>query len=137
MNKVIEFVLVVSLFSLLAGCGEKDAKSASATTDAPTVATEQVAEPYPGYAELKMKADSGDVSAMYALGVKATTLEDAFLWFNQAADKGDAAAQFFVGRMHLNGVTVPANKELAIEWFKKSAAQGNQNAKDALKKLKA
>lgn len=137
MNKTIEFVLVAGLFSLLVGCGEKDTKSVSATTDAATAVTEQVAEPYPGYSELKMKADSDDVSAMYALGVKATSSEEAFLWFNKAAEKGDADAQFFIGRMHLNGVSVPANKEKAIEWFKKSAAQGNQPAKDALKRLKA
>ena len=140
MNQVVKLLVVSSIAFLAIGCGEKSAKTESGTTvdSAPVVSNEApAAEPYAGFNELKAKADNNDVSAMYSLGVKATTSEDAFFWFNKAAEKGDADAQFFVGRMHLNGVTVPADKEKAIEWFKKSAAQGNQNSKDALKRLKA
>jgi TPR repeat protein len=42
-----------------------------------------------------------------------------------AAERGDAAAQFVTGLCHCWGIGVPVNNEEAFQWYSKSAAQGD------------
>ena len=58
-------------------------------------------------------------------------------WYKMAADQGNASAQINIGSFYTNGWGVPKDSVKAIEWFRKAAAQGNQNAKDWLKSLGA
>ena len=51
-----------------------------------------------------------------------------------AAEKGDAAAQFHLGVCYEDGLGVAKNTANAAYWYEKAVAQGNQDAKDALKK---
>jgi len=44
------------------------------------------------------------------------------------AEKGDAAAQFFLGQLYNAGVIVPQNKKEAVKWFRLSAEQGHGKA---------
>ena len=44
------------------------------------------------------------------------------------AEKGDAAAQFFLGQLYNEGEIVPQNKKEAIRWFRLSAEQGHAKA---------
>ena len=46
----------------------------------------------------------------------------------QAAQKGDLAAQYYVGWMYYAGYGVEQNEELALQWFVKAAQQGNATA---------
>ena len=52
------------------------------------------------------------------------------------AEKGYHPAQLFLGAMYANrlGTTSP-NKDLAIMWLQKSAAQGNKDAEKILKEI--
>lgn len=49
--------------------------------------------------------------------------EKAFQFFKAEADKGDAEAQFWVGRCYANGEGVAKNYMFAAEWYTKSANQ--------------
>ena len=44
------------------------------------------------------------------------------------AEAGDAASQFNLGLMYLDGVGVPQSDEKAVEWFRRSADQGYAKA---------
>ena len=52
-----------------------------------------------------------------------TEYEKAFQFFKMEADKGDAEAQFWVGRCYANGEGVAKNYMFAAEWYTKSANQ--------------
>lgn len=51
------------------------------------------------------------------------------------ASQGDAQAQYSVAYLHLYGLGIDKNKDKALFWIKKSAEQGFENAKTALKIL--
>jgi len=88
-------------------------------------------------------AEQGYVEALYKLGLccwnkyweedrdKTELLEIAdILWkyaaaeYKDAAKRGDAMAQFRLGRLYKNGSGVPMNKKTAIDWLTKAANQG-------------
>ena len=60
---------------------------------------------------------------------------EAARWYRVAADKGDAAAQFFLGKLYKDGKGVEKSAKLALEWFKKAAAQGYADAEGEARKL--
>ena len=51
-----------------------------------------------------------------------------FSEMQQEAEKGNATAQYNLGRMYQNGAGVPNDTKKALEWYSKAAAQGNANA---------
>lgn len=53
------------------------------------------------------------------------------------AEAGDAASQFNLGLMYLDGVGVPQNDEKAVLWFRRSADQGYAKAQGNLGALYA
>ena len=64
----------------------------------------------------------------YAWG---NTAEEIAEW-KEAAEKGEAAAQFNLGQMYTNGEGVPEDDKEAVKWFRKSAEQGYANAQHNL-----
>ncbi|MGC8605144.1 MAG: tetratricopeptide repeat protein [Desulfomonilaceae bacterium] len=54
--------------------------------------------------------------------------QEAFKWFQKAADKGDANAQCIIGRMFAHGIGVTQDKTEAFKWFQKAADQGDADA---------
>ena len=48
--------------------------------------------------------------------------------FRDAADHGDRAAQYNLGRLYSQGLGAPANPAGALLWFRKAAAQGHPGA---------
>ena len=46
----------------------------------------------------------------------------------EAAEQGDAEAQYMVGKCYLTGEGTEKNKIIAFRWFKKSAEQGHAKA---------
>ena len=53
--------------------------------------------------------------------------ETAALWYRKAAEQDNAAAQFNLGLLCLNGRGVPQNMEQAAEWFRRSAELGDSS----------
>ena len=54
--------------------------------------------------------------------------DDAFYWYSQSADNGNADAQFKLGEWYLAGTSVEQDNKQALEWFIKAALQGNKQA---------
>lgn len=59
-------------------------------------------------------------------------LAEAAKLYRTAAEQGNAAAQFAIGRMHQFGRGVTKDDALALGWNRKAAAQGNADAQYAL-----
>jgi TPR repeat protein len=79
----------------------------------------------PGHAEL-------------AAGLSAYSVGDhqrALKFFQEAADKGVADAQFYTGLMHAEGQGVAQSYAEAVKWYEKAAAQNQPDALFALAKL--
>lgn len=55
---------------------------------------------------------------------------------NDAAQQGNARAQYSLGYMYQHGEGVETDIDVAKSWYKKSAVQGHTKAKAALKKIK-
>ncbi|MGF1802175.1 hypothetical protein L4D11_16000 [Vibrio gigantis] len=65
----------------------------------------------------------------YELGTDvAKNIDDAFYWYSQSADNGNADAQFKLGEWYLAGTSVEQDNKQALEWFIKAALQGNKQA---------
>ena len=91
------------------------------------------------------QADQGDAFAQFAIGLSrmSQSEDDAKACFRKAAERGDAFAQFllgmmllhrpwyrkvsqfFLGLMHSHTRGVSQGDKAALEWFRKSAEQGN------------
>ncbi|MCO5051800.1 MAG: sel1 repeat family protein [Verrucomicrobiae bacterium] len=112
--------LLIGLFALtLVSCGKAPETSPAAV--------EEVVNP----AEIKVKADAGDVEAqlkyaqIYANGegVK-RDYKLAAEYYLKAAEKGNAAAQTSLGQLYEAGRGVPNDPKKAAEWTLKAAEQG-------------
>src|SRR5690606_17724572 len=55
-------------------------------------------------------------------------LEGAAVWYERAAEKGLALAQYRIGNMYEKGVGVERNLNKAKTWYKAAASQGNLTA---------
>lgn len=74
-------------------------------------------------------ASSGSVATAKA------TEEGVSVWIKpiiRAADRGDAEAQFHLGRMYVNGEGVPQNNSEAVKWLRRAAEQEHVNAQSHL-----
>lgn len=49
----------------------------------------------------------------------------AALWFQRAAEQGDAEAQYLLGRLHYETGKEPDSLQTAVQWFEKSAEQNH------------
>ena len=56
-------------------------------------------------------------------------------WYQKAAEDDYAYAQYSLGYCYEQGQGVKSNRYRAIDWYKKAAAQGNESAEKALKKM--
>lgn len=56
-------------------------------------------------------------------------------WFLEAANKGHADAQYKSGWYYELGVGVAQDNAAAYKWYRLSASQGNDPARDALENL--
>ncbi len=50
---------------------------------------------------------------------------------------GLSEAQYDLGRVYENGIGVRKNKKTALSWYRKAADRGDEQAAEALKRLKA
>src|SRR2546425_204069 len=79
--------------------------------------------PSPGSADLLSDAKSAYESGSY---------EDAVRLLDQAASEGNAEAQYSLGIMYEHGRGVSKDEVKAVEWYLKSAMQGNAAAQNNL-----
>ena len=56
-------------------------------------------------------------------------------YYEKAANLGHAKAQINLGVCYELGTGVPKDVDLAAQWYRKAADQGNQSAIEALKKM--
>jgi hypothetical protein len=66
---------------------------------------------------------------------KAETAAKVLAWHQEQAANGSAYAQYQMGLHYLNGEGVEKNVAIAMEWFLKSARQGNDEAYEKLKNV--
>ena len=90
-------------------------------------------------ADLRARAEAGDASAQYFLGVMYATGDgvpqdnvEAVAWFRRAAEQGDASAQFNLAVMYDTGQGVPKDDTEAVTWYRKAAEQGDAGAQFSL-----
>jgi len=98
------------------------------------------AKPDPEMAQrwFRLAADQGSVEAQVKLAeiaIGEEKYEDAFLWFNKAADQENAGATFNVGSLYYVGRGVQKDEAKATEYYRKAARLGMPEAKDVLKSL--
>jgi uncharacterized protein len=79
----------------------------------------------------------GSFAAQYGRALeRAGNNAEAIRWYQQAADQGNAAAQYSLGLMHEKGRGGLAKDDAeAIRWYKKAADQGNAAAQFKLTSL--
>ena len=59
-----------------------------------------------------------------------------FTWqVKESAENGFAAAQHKLAAFYLKGIGVPRDRDKAIEWFNKAAANGDERAKAELRNM--
>jgi uncharacterized protein len=54
---------------------------------------------------------------------------EAARWYRQAAQRGEAKAQYNLGDLYLRGEGVPLDESAAFSWFQKAALQGHSGAR--------
>jgi TPR repeat protein len=65
------------------------------------------------------------------LGVQ-QNYQQAVQWYRNAADQGDASAQYWLGVMYYKGQGVQQDYQQAVQWFRKAADQGHAWAQNWL-----
>lgn len=86
----------------------------------------------------KLAADQGNVESQLYLGSMNELIqnfEESAKWYRKAAEGGNAEAQYRLGMLFREGKGVPKDDLKKLDWWLKSAAQGNVNAKKWLKKV--
>ncbi len=81
---------------------------------------------------LQKAAENKHAKAEYFLGLsyfEQKDYENAVLWLQKAAEQNNADAQFFLAFCYSKGFGVKENLLKAINWYNKSAKQGNEEAK--------
>ncbi len=89
-----------------------------------------------GMARVIQMANSGNPIALTILGLRAldgtngtaVNLPDALKFLTQAADKGQAVAQYRLGTLYERGQGVPTDAAKAAHWYELAANQGNRKA---------
>lgn len=89
-------------------------------------------------AEQKHQEALFKVAQMYETGTGGLSKNEklATEYCRLAAEKGQPEAQYLMGFRYENGKGVPVNIPTAVEWYKKSAAQGNEKASHRASVLK-
>jgi TPR repeat protein len=80
---------------------------------------------------IQIKADQGDASAQFQLGVEFANHDgamhdyvSALKWYLKAGEQNHAQAQLFLGIMYARGQGLPRNSLQAVHWFNRAAHQG-------------
>lgn len=80
---------------------------------------------------LRKAADLGSINALNGLAsihYRKQEFSEALAWYQKAAAKNDADAQFNIGNIYNRGKGVPQNEPEAIKWFALAAVQNDDRA---------
>ena len=100
----------------------------------PDAAKPAQAESAPPVDRVQQMAGQGNVQALTVLGLRAVdggaaaNLPDAVKYLTQAAEKGQAVAQYRLGTLYERGQGVVADPAKASHWYELAANQGNRKA---------
>lgn len=144
-------IIILMMVLTIAGCGERVPGSKTETDAHPAQNTSLNSQfgagpqtPEDKFAEMKRKAESGDVKAQLGLARMyyngdGITKDDAKAaeWNQKAAEQGNIFAQYKLGEMYDKGEGVPKDAAKAVEWWQKAAAQGSEAAQESLKHIAA
>ena len=72
----------------------------------------------------------------YIYDVETHNYEEAFKWFKLSAEQGHMVGQYNLAVFYENGRGCSQDLSLARQWYRKSAEQGDEDAKKALDRLK-
>ncbi len=92
--------------------------------------------PVPSVDRVQRLANQGNATALTILGFRAAdgtdgvtvNFADAVKYLTQAAEKGQAVAQYRLGTLYEHGQGVTIDPAKAAHWYEQSAAQGNRKA---------
>jgi localization factor PodJL len=90
----------------------------------------------PALDRVVQSANAGNPTALAILGLRAldgvngapVNLQDAVKFLTQAAEKGQAVAQYRLGTLYERGQGVPTDTVKAMHWYELAANQGNRKA---------
>src|SRR5947207_14998732 len=68
------------------------------------------------------------IQGQSAAASKTASAQDELITMREAAERGDAAAQFKLGVKYATGDGVPTNDSLAADWIRRAAQQGYVDA---------
>ncbi len=132
------FISSLILAATLLGCGAllaQEKTPAAPTVSTGTLSLKAMEGDAKALAELRGRAEKGEVSAQYFLGLMyangqgvAKDEVEAVKWYRKAADQGFARAQFNLGVMYADGRGVAKDEVEAVKWYRKAADQGNAGA---------
>jgi TPR repeat protein len=84
---------------------------------------------------IRWRAEQGDASAQFVLGVKyefgsdlSRDYSEAMRWYRLSAKQGDAGAQHNIGYLYFNGLGVPQDYSEAMKWYRLAAEHGDAAA---------
>jgi TPR repeat protein len=66
----------------------------------------------------------------------AASQPEAAKWFEKGAQKGDFSCQYFLGRMHEEGLGIPVNHKAAYFWCRLSAEGSHSPARRAIERIR-
>lgn len=68
------------------------------------------------------------IGLKYYFGHWGQNYKTALKYFRIASQQGNADAQYYLGRMHFEGLGINQNFSTALKWLQKAAEQGNSDA---------
>ena len=85
---------------------------------------------------LRLAAENGYAPSQRMVGISylrgewgvSQDLKQGKHWLTLAANQNDAVAQHRIGQMYLEGIFVPKNLKVGIEWIKRAAELGDSDA---------
>ncbi|CAH7235654.1 conserved exported hypothetical protein [Vibrio chagasii] len=84
----------------------------------------------------KDSASQYQLAQAYELGIGVPkNIDDAFYWYSQSAENGNADGQFRLAELYLAGTGGEPDNKLALEWFIKAALHGNKRATVEIAKI--
>ena len=73
---------------------------------------------------------------MYLGGELDGSITEGIAMIRQAAEEGDADAMYALGKMYIDGDSVPTDRDKGIMWLRHASDKGNMVATMALERLK-
>lgn len=87
----------------------------------------------------KIVMDNDCINSPFEKGMyyyKIDDYDDAFIWFEKAANAGDMYGMYWLGLLYQEGKGIKKDFDEAIKWYKKSAKYGNKAALDKMNMCK-